>query len=88
MDILLNSFPIAVAAHLALYKFTLKTSPPSAFNPNLTEPIPEKLSFTPLQASKEWDRGVIYAESQNLARTVSSARRSHGQMFIQTCGSS
>ncbi|CAA7265101.1 unnamed protein product [Cyclocybe aegerita] len=60
----------AVAAHLALYKFTLKTSPPSRFNPNLAEPIPEKLTFTPLQESKEWDRGVVYAQSQNLARTL------------------
>ncbi|KAF8630945.1 hypothetical protein AX17_005302 [Amanita inopinata Kibby_2008] len=60
----------AVAAHLALYKFTLKTSPPSPFNPNLKEPIPEKLSFSPFQASKEWERGVVYARAQNLARTL------------------
>ncbi|KAJ3507952.1 hypothetical protein NLJ89_g6018 [Agrocybe chaxingu] len=60
----------AVAAHLALYKFTLKTSPPSRFDPNLAEPVPEKLTFTPLQASKEWERGVVYAQSQNLARTL------------------
>jgi aminopeptidase len=60
----------AVAAHLALYKFTLKTSPPSRFNPNLTEPIAEKFSLAPIQESKEWDRGVIYAEAQNLARTL------------------
>lgn len=61
---------LAVAAHLAQYQFTLKTSPPSRFNPNLTEPIPEKLTFTPHQASEEWDRGVEYAKAQNLARTV------------------
>ncbi|KAG6853179.1 hypothetical protein C0991_006319 [Blastosporella zonata] len=60
----------AVAAHLALYKFSLKTAPPSRFNPNLKEPIPEKLNFSPIQASKEWDRGVIYANSQNFARTL------------------
>ncbi|KAF8167170.1 leucine aminopeptidase [Crassisporium funariophilum] len=60
----------AVAAHLALYKFTLKTSPPSAFNPNLKESIPDKLSFKPLQESRDWDRGVIYAQAQNLARTL------------------
>jgi len=60
----------AVAAHLALYKFTLKTSPPSPFNPNLTKPIPETLNFTPTQQSKDWDRGIIYAQSQNLARTL------------------
>jgi hypothetical protein len=66
-------FPLrtAVAAHLALYKFTLKTSPsPSRFDPNLAEPLPEKLEFSPLQESQEWDRGVIYAQAQNLARTV------------------
>lgn len=67
-------FFIAVAAHLALYKFTLKTSPPSRFNPNLTEAIAEKFSLAPLQESKEWDRGVIYSEAQNLARTVCSFR--------------
>ncbi|KAF9449971.1 leucine aminopeptidase [Macrolepiota fuliginosa MF-IS2] len=60
----------AVAAHLALYKFSLKTSPPSRFNPNLQEPIPEKIAFTPLDKSKAWDTGVIYAEAQNLARTL------------------
>ncbi|KAF9528163.1 cytosol aminopeptidase family, catalytic domain-containing protein [Crepidotus variabilis] len=60
----------AVAAHLAQYKFTLKTSPPSRFNPNLKEPTPEKLSFTPLKESPEWDRGLIYAQAQNLARTL------------------
>jgi hypothetical protein len=60
----------AVAAHLALYKFTLKTSPPSRFNPNSKEPLPEKLDFSPLQETKDWDRGVVYAQAQNLARTV------------------
>lgn len=60
----------AVAAHLALYSFTLKTSPPSRFNPNLTQPIPPKLTFEPLQTSKEWDRGVIFGQAQNLARTL------------------
>ena len=62
-----------MAANLALYKFSLKTSPPSPFNPNLKEAIAEKLSFSPLQASKEWDQGVVYAQSQNLARTVRSS---------------
>ena len=61
---------VAVAAHLSLYKFTLKTSPPSPFNPNLTESLPAKLTFAPLQSSNEWDRGVVYAKAQNLARTV------------------
>ncbi|KAF9040239.1 leucine aminopeptidase [Hymenopellis radicata] len=60
----------AVAAHLAAYSFTLKTSPPSRFNPNLKEPIPEKFTITPEQTSKEWDEGVICAEAQNFARTL------------------
>jgi len=60
----------AVAANLALYNFTLKTSPPSAFDPRNTESALAKLSFSPLEASKEWDRGVVYAEAQNLARTL------------------
>jgi hypothetical protein len=59
-----------VAAHLALYKFTLKTSPPSRFNPNLKEPIPEKFTLAPLEQSKEWFTGAVCAEAQNLARTV------------------
>jgi aminopeptidase len=67
---LISYFGAAVAAHLALYKFSLKTSPPSRFNPNLKEPIPEKISISPLQTSKEWERGTVYANAQNLARTV------------------
>lgn len=66
----LTCFCTAVAAHLALYKFTLKTSPPSRFNPNLAEPIPEKFELSPLNDSQEWNRGVLYAQAQNLARTV------------------
>jgi aminopeptidase len=58
----------AVGAHLALYKFTLKT-PDSRFNPNLTKPIPEKIVFTASTPSKEWDLGVVYAQAQNQART-------------------
>ncbi|KIY65934.1 hypothetical protein CYLTODRAFT_423874 [Cylindrobasidium torrendii FP15055 ss-10] len=60
----------AVAAILANYSFTLKTTPPSRFNPNLKEPIPEKLTFSPEQPSKEWDEGVLTAEAQNFARTL------------------
>jgi aminopeptidase len=60
----------AVAAHLAAYSFTLKTDPPSRFNPNLKEPIPEKIALKALNASSEWDQGVVYAKAQNLARTV------------------
>jgi aminopeptidase len=61
---------LAVGAHLARYKFTLKTSPPSKFNPNLEQPIPESLALEPLESSKKWDIGVKYAEAQNWARTV------------------
>ena len=55
---------------MALYKFTLKTDPPSAFKPDLQKPVPEQLKFEPLIASKEWDTGAITAKAQNLARTV------------------
>ena len=67
---------LAVGAHLARYKFTLKTSPPSSFNPNLEQPIPESLALDPLQPSEEWDIGAKYAEAQNWARTVSILHRS------------
>ena len=65
-----NTTYLAVGAHLARYKFTLKTSPPSRFNPNLEEPIPEPLTLEPFESSKEWDIGVKYAEAQNWAKTV------------------
>lgn len=80
----LDSKNTAVAAHLALYNFTLKTSPPSAFKPDLKEPIPDKLSFKPIQGSKEWERGVVYAQSQNLARTVchSGSQDTKAQMWL------
>ncbi|KAK0473103.1 cytosol aminopeptidase family, catalytic domain-containing protein [Armillaria novae-zelandiae] len=71
IDASLDPHAAAVAAHLAQYSFTLKTSPtPSRFDPNLKEPIPEKLTLSPEQSSEEWDRGVVYAESQNFARTL------------------
>ncbi|EJF56123.1 leucine aminopeptidase [Dichomitus squalens LYAD-421 SS1] len=60
----------AVAAHLALYSFTLKTNTPSKFDPRLTEPIPDKLTLAPLAENGEWETGVIYAQAQNLARTL------------------
>ena len=66
-----------MAAHLALYSFTLKTSPPSRFDPNQTAVIPENFTLAPLQESKEWERGVIYAQAQNLARTVFFLLSSH-----------
>ena len=66
-----------MAAHLALYSFTLKTSPPSRYDPNQTVVIPEKFTLAPLHESKEWERGVIYAQAQNLARTVYLLLSSH-----------
>lgn len=60
----------AVAAHLALYSFDLKTAKQSPFDPRLKEPVAPKLQFTPVESSKDWDRGVVYAEAQNLARTL------------------
>ena len=62
--------PTAVAAHLALYQFTLKTSPTSAFDPRLEAPQPPLVDLAPLQADKAWETGVVYAQAQNLARTV------------------
>jgi hypothetical protein len=59
-----------VAAHLAKYRFTLKTSPPSPYKPGDENAVPQELSFQPLEDSREWETGVIYAEAQNLARTV------------------
>jgi len=73
--VLITHYP-AVGAHLARYKFTLKTSPPSRFDPNLEQPIPEPLALEPLQSSKEWDIGVKYAEAQNWAKTVCISLRS------------
>ncbi|KAG2364786.1 leucine aminopeptidase [Suillus spraguei] len=60
----------AVAAHLALYDFSLKTSPPSAFDPRGTVGVPKKLEISTNINSADWDRGVIYANAQNLARTL------------------
>ncbi|KAI0256218.1 cytosol aminopeptidase family, catalytic domain-containing protein [Lactifluus subvellereus] len=60
----------AVAAHLAKYKFTLKTSPPSPYQPGNESAVLQELSFQPLQDSQEWETGVTYAEAQNLARTL------------------
>ena len=60
----------AVATHLSKYKFTLKTSPPSPYKPGEGQAVPHNLSFRPLQDSKEWETGVVYANAQNFARTV------------------
>ncbi|KAJ8584088.1 hypothetical protein M405DRAFT_827455 [Rhizopogon salebrosus TDB-379] len=60
----------AVAAHLALYDFTLKTSPPSKFDPRGTEGAQKKFAISTNIGSADWDRGVICANAQNLARTL------------------
>ncbi|KAF5341259.1 hypothetical protein D9611_005985 [Ephemerocybe angulata] len=70
VDASLDPHAAAVAAHLALYKFTLKTNVPSPFDPRNAEPAKDKVAFAPVEASAEWDRGVVYAQSQNLARTL------------------
>ena len=60
----------AVATHLAKYKFTLKTSPPSPYKLGEGQAVPQEFSFEPQQDSEEWKTGVVYANAQNLARTV------------------
>jgi cytosol aminopeptidase len=63
----------AVAAHLALYGFNLKTEPASAFDPNNKKLPPPQLSFSPLPTDAHktvWTEGVVYADAQNLARTL------------------
>jgi len=70
VDASLDPHAAAVAAYLAMYKFTLKTDPPSPFNPNLTTPIPAPIKLAPIVASPEWTRGQLYAEAQNLSRTL------------------
>jgi hypothetical protein len=82
-----------VAAHLAKYKFTLKTSAPSPYKPGNEKTVPQELSFQPIQSSKEWETGVVYADAQNLARTVPivfMARRvdSLTVVSITACGAS
>ncbi|TFY74906.1 hypothetical protein EWM64_g9107 [Hericium alpestre] len=70
IDASADAHAAAVAAHLAQYKFTLKTSPPSAFKPGSKDAPAEKFAFEPLEGSKEWDTGVVYAKAQNFARTL------------------
>lgn len=72
---------VAVAAHLAEYKFNLKTDPPSRFKPG--SKIEKEITFEPLETSKEWDRGVVYAEAQNLARTVCTVLGHHTMLEIR-----
>ncbi|ESK96453.1 leucine aminopeptidase [Moniliophthora roreri MCA 2997] len=71
VDASLDAHAASVAAHLAAYDFTLKTAPtPSRFNPNLKEPIPEKITIKPVESSQDWERGYTYAYAQNFARTL------------------
>lgn len=71
----------AVAAHLAKYKFTLKTSPPSPYKLGEGQAVPQEYSFEPLQDSKEWETGVVYANAQNLARTVYHLFKAEGRLL-------
>ncbi|KAA1472837.1 leucine aminopeptidase [Dentipellis sp. KUC8613] len=70
IDASADSHAAAVAAHLAQYNFTLKTSPPSQFKPGNKDEPADTITFEPLQNSKDWDAGVVYAKAQNLARTL------------------
>lgn len=60
----------AVAAHLASFSFSLKTSSPSRFHPDNKEEVPEKFTFKPLEDSEGWRTGALYAYCQNLAREL------------------
>lgn len=63
------------AAYLASYDFDLKTTPLSPHFQAEATPS-DKLSFAPVartlseQMKQAWDEGKIYAEAQNLARTL------------------
>ncbi|KAF6741388.1 hypothetical protein DFP72DRAFT_1084096 [Ephemerocybe angulata] len=46
VDASLDPHAAAVAAHLALYKFTLKTNVPSPFDPRNAEPAGDKIAFS------------------------------------------
>ncbi|EPQ61358.1 hypothetical protein GLOTRDRAFT_125077 [Gloeophyllum trabeum ATCC 11539] len=70
IDASIDPHASAVAAHLAAYKFSLKTEGPNVYKPESGTHPPEPLTFHPLASSKEWDTGVIYAKAQNLARTL------------------
>ncbi|KIJ91692.1 hypothetical protein K443DRAFT_135453 [Laccaria amethystina LaAM-08-1] len=67
VDASLDFNAAAVAANLAL---TISHSPPSPFNPNEMDSLPQKLKFTPTGPLVGWNKGVIYAQAQNLARTL------------------
>ncbi|OSD02808.1 leucine aminopeptidase [Trametes coccinea BRFM310] len=70
VDASADAHAAAVAAHLAAYKFTLKTKPASPFDPRVGEAQPEQLQLAPLAKDKDWETGVVYARAQNLARTL------------------
>ncbi|KAI0641263.1 cytosol aminopeptidase family, catalytic domain-containing protein [Trametes meyenii] len=70
VDASLDPHAAAVAAHLAAYKFTLKTDTTSPFDPRLSAPLPEKLNLAPIKSDKDWDVGTVYAKAQNFARTL------------------
>lgn len=63
---------IAVAAHLALYQFSLKTSEDAAasYSAAPSSTPQSQLSCKPIVSSTAWDEGAIYAYAQNLAKTV------------------
>ncbi|KZT63339.1 hypothetical protein DAEQUDRAFT_680563 [Daedalea quercina L-15889] len=73
VDASVDPHAAAVASHLALYDFTLKTKPTSQFDPRNTNPLPGRLELRSLVGgdAKAWDEGVVYARAQNLARTLS-----------------
>lgn len=69
-----NVSTIAVAAHLALYDFSLKTSGDTATSAPLAPSATSqnRLSCLPVVSSEAWDEGIVYAYAQNLAKTVRS----------------
>ncbi|KAH8825577.1 leucine aminopeptidase, partial [Flagelloscypha sp. PMI_526] len=71
IDATIDPHAAAVASHLALYKFDLQTKGQgSVFDPRKPLQPWSKLKVNPLEQSKDWERGVVYANSQNLARTL------------------
>ncbi|TCD63093.1 hypothetical protein EIP91_006020, partial [Steccherinum ochraceum] len=64
----------AVAAHLALYSFDLKTTPASGYTGYQGDSVSLKLKLVPVnlegEGSRNWEDGVIYATAQNVARTL------------------
>ncbi|KAI0030943.1 leucine aminopeptidase [Vararia minispora EC-137] len=69
VDASLDPHASAVAAHLARYKFTLKTDKSSGYGLG-SDTRPNELMLSPIEQSTDWFVGVAYAEAQNLARTL------------------